>query len=185
MRGVYILRVKAGKEKAIAETIKSAAQAKNLTEKIFEIYTPFEEKIKTKRLLKPEKGKMVKSYVVEEMLYKGYIFIDMVLDEETFWFIRSIPGIKNFVGRRNPVSLPEEEVAALKEVIESLKLATAPKPAITFQKDERVRIIEGPLSDFIGVVEEVNEEKAKLKLSVFLFGRSTPVEVDFTQVEKI
>lgn len=183
MRGVYVVRVKTGCEKSIADFINS--EANKFPDRIFQAFSPEEEKIKTKRLSKVVKGKTIQTVVKNETVYKGYVFVDMILDKDTYWFIRSIPGVKKFVGGGNPTPLTEEEVEELKQFMEELKSRTAPVPAVKFQKDERVRIIEGPLSDFIGVIEEVNEEKAKLKVSVHLFGRMTPVELDFTQVEKV
>jgi transcriptional antiterminator NusG len=108
----------------------------------------------------------------------------MAVDNETYWIIRNTAGVTGFLGGAKPVSLPESEAKSL------IDLATAspdskPKSAIQFEQGETVRINEGPFKHFIGTVEEVNEERAKIKVTVSIFGRGTPVELDFLQVEKL
>jgi transcriptional antiterminator NusG len=107
----------------------------------------------------------------------------MEIDNETYWLVRNTAGVTGFLGGVKPVAMPEDEVKNLVETMTTP--ATKPRPAITFDKEENVRIIEGPFKHFIGVVEEVNEERGKLKVMVTIFGRPTPVELDFLQVEKL
>jgi transcriptional antiterminator NusG len=107
----------------------------------------------------------------------------MYLSSESYWFVRNISGVTGFLGDPNPVPLPEEEIAAILELIRPGD--GKPKHIIQFENGESVRITEGPFKHFIGVVQEVNNAKTKLKIMVNVFDRSTPVELDFLQVEKI
>ena len=108
----------------------------------------------------------------------------MKVDEVTYWFIKGIPGVSHFLGEPNPTPLPPEEIQAILDLTASAS-GGKPRPAIQFDKGESIRITEGPFRHFSGVVEEVNEAKAKIKAMVTIFGRPTPVELDFLQVEKI
>lgn len=180
MRGWYIVRVNVTKEKEVVENIQNTIETNNLGNKIFQIIAPSEERIQTKKMIKMGKEKAVK----EVMLYKGYIFIDMELEPETYWAVRNVPGVKGFLGGKRPVPISDEEKQKILEVIEATGEKKVPKLDITFQKEETVRITDGPFKHFQGIVEEVNEEKGKLKVSIFLFGRPTSIELDFTQVEK-
>lgn len=106
----------------------------------------------------------------------------MLLTSEAYWFIRNISGVTGFLGDPNPVPLPEEEIAGIVELTDNT--SGKPKHMVEFERGESVRITEGPFKHFIGVVEDVNEQKNKLKVMVTVFDRATPVEVDFLQVEK-
>jgi transcriptional antiterminator NusG len=107
-----------------------------------------------------------------------------VVDNETYWFVKGVPGVTGFLGEPKPVPLPESEVKGIVELTTATS-ENKPRPAVQFEKGETVRITEGPFRHFIGVVEDVNEPKAKLKAMVTIFGRPTPVELDFLQVEKL
>ncbi|MFA7074650.1 MAG: transcription termination/antitermination NusG family protein, partial [Endomicrobiaceae bacterium] len=113
-----------------------------------------------------------------------YVFIEMTINNETYWLVRNTTGVTGFLGGVKPIPMAEDEVANLINAVVNPDGAK-PRPAILFEKEENVRITEGPFKHFIGVVEEINQEKGKLKVMVTIFGRPTPVELDFLQVEKI
>jgi len=108
----------------------------------------------------------------------------MTINNETYWLIRNTAGVTGFLGGVKPVPMGEDEVANLISTIVNPESAK-PRPAVTFKKEESVRISEGPFKHFIGVVEDINQEKGKLKVMITIFGRPIPVELDFLQVEKI
>jgi len=174
--GWYIVYCQVGKElvakNLIEEKIKSTPGMEN---KIFEVLVPEEEEIQIK------KGEKT---VVKKATYKGYIYINMVLDSETYWFVRGINWIKGFLGGATPQKMSEKEVESVKILSEKLK-SSQPKIVRKFDVSDTVRIIDGPFKHFTGVVEEINEEKGKLKVVITVFGRPTPVELDFSQVEKV
>jgi transcriptional antiterminator NusG len=114
--------------------------------------------------------------------YPGYMFVQMELSEETFHLVKNTPKITGFLGGTNPTPVPEKDIAAINSQMSDG--ATKPKPRISFDEGENVRVIEGPFANFSGIVEEVKAEKQKLRVLVSIFGRATPVELDFAQVEK-
>lgn len=114
--------------------------------------------------------------------YNGYIFVQMEMCEEAWHLVNETPKVTGFLGGRNPSPLSEKEIEAVRAQVH--EGTTKPKPKIQFAEGERVRVIDGPFSNFLGVIEEVKLEKQKLKVLVMIFGRATPVELDFTQVEK-
>lgn len=172
----YILCCQVGKEleikQRLEEKISSTAGIEN---KIFEILVPEEEEIQIK------KGEKVK---VKKAVYKGYIYIHMIITPETYSFVRSIAGVKGFLGGAKPQKLSEKEVASIKMLVNKLK-SEAPKIVRKFEVGDTVRIIDGPFKHFTGVVDEINEEKGKIKVSITLFGRPTSMELEFIQVEKV
>ncbi len=174
--GWYIVYCQVGKElvakNLIEEKIKSTPGMEN---KIFEILVPEEEEIQIK---KGEKN------IVRKATYNGYIYINMLLDAETYWFVRNISWIKGFLGGATPQKMSQQEVEGIKILSERMK-SSQPKLVRKFDLGDTVRIIDGPFKHFTGVVEEINEEKARLKVTITVFGRPTPVELDFPQVEKI
>ena len=108
----------------------------------------------------------------------------MTINNETYWLVRNTTGVTGFLGGVKPIPMAEEEVANLINAVANPESAK-PRPAISFAKDENVRITEGPFKHFIGVVGDINQEKGKLKVMVTIFGRPVPVELDFLQVEKV
>jgi transcription termination/antitermination protein NusG len=114
--------------------------------------------------------------------YPGYMFVQMELSEETFHLVKNTPKITGFLGGTNPTPVPEKDIAAINS--QMTDGATKPKPRISFDEGENVRVIDGPFANFAGIVEEVKAEKQKLRVLVSIFGRATPVELDFAQVEK-
>jgi transcriptional antiterminator NusG len=115
-------------------------------------------------------------------MFPGYLLVQMKLDERSWYVVRNTPGVTGFVGSGNrPVPLAEEEVDAILRQMES----EVPRVKVGFSKGEGVRIVEGPFADFIGVVDEINEEKGKVRVLVSFFGRETPVELDLAQVQRL
>jgi transcription termination/antitermination protein NusG len=114
--------------------------------------------------------------------YPGYMFVQMELNEETFHLVKNTPKITGFLGGQTPTPVKESEIAAINSQMS--EGAIKPKPRITFEEGENVRVVDGPFSNFAGIVEEVKAEKQKVRVLVSIFGRATPVELDFAQVEK-
>ena len=173
-RGWYVVHVQSGWEDKVRGHLENKVRTENLQGKIHQILIPTEDVVEVKKS---------KKQVKKRKFFPGYILLDMTIDNETYWTVRNINGVTGFLGEPKPRRLPDSEIS------EILQLTNAtggkPKPAVQFEKGENVRITEGPFRHFIGVVEEVNEPKAKLKAMVTIFGRPTPVELDFLQVEKL
>jgi transcription termination/antitermination protein NusG len=172
----YIIHTQTLKEDKVKNAIEMELEKDPASkEKITKIFIPTEEVVELRKN---------KKYVRKRKFFPGYILVQMILDDSTYWVVRNIPGVSGFLGGLKPTPLPEGEAERLMETTVA-SIGAKPKPAVTFEKDENVRIIEGPFANFVGVVEEINEERAKLRVMVTIFGRSTPVELDFLQVEKI
>ncbi len=114
--------------------------------------------------------------------YPGYMFVQMVLDDRTFHLVKNTPKITGFLGGRNPTPVPEREITGIHSAMSEGK--SKPKPKVVFEQGDTVRVIDGPFSNFSATVEEVKPDKQKVRVLVSIFGRATPVELDFTQVEK-
>ncbi|MCK5798745.1 MAG: transcription termination/antitermination protein NusG, partial [Deltaproteobacteria bacterium] len=135
--------------------------------------------IPTEQVVEMAKGKR---RTMTRKFYPGYMFVQMDLDDHTRSLVKNTPKITGFLGGKNPVPVKDEEIAGInKQMSEG---ATAPTPRITFEEGEQIRVSEGPFSNFSGIVEEVRPEKQKVRVLVSIFGRSTPIELDFSQVEK-
>ena len=171
----YIVHAYTGHEdkvKAYLEKLISSGEMKN---KISSILIPTEEIVEIRKN---------KRRISKRKFFPGYVLIEMVIDNETYWGVRNIPGVTGFLGGVKPIPLQPEELENIVSLTQR-EAQAKPKPAVMFEKDETVRVIEGPFENFVGVVENVNEEKGKLRVMVTIFGRATPVELDFLQVEKI
>jgi transcriptional antiterminator NusG len=171
----YVVHTYSGYEqkakKALEENIK-IFKAQDLFE---DILIPSEEVVEMKKGVKKTS---------KRQFFPGYILVKMELNEKTWHLVKGTPKITGFVGgSMNPPVIPEDEVKRITRQIEEGTLK--PKPKILFEKGEDVRVINGPFATFSGIVDEVNEEKGKLRVMVSIFGRSTPIELDFTQVEKV
>lgn len=170
----YVVHTYSGYEDRVKSSLEKAVTNLGFQERIAQIIVPTEEVVEIKKNKKSFK---------KRKFFPGYVFIEMTIDNETYWLIRNTAGVTGFLGGSKPVPMPEDEVKNLLDAMSGT--AAKPRPSITFDKEENVRIIEGPFKHFIGVVEEINEEKGKLKVMVTIFGRPTPVELDFLQVEKL
>ncbi len=172
----YILQVYSGNEKKIEKELLAQIDKKGLRENISKILIPSEEVIEMK------KGKKVSS---ERKFFPGYMLIQMVMDDEIWHIVKALPKVYGFLGGKKgePIPVSQNEIdSILNQMKDGLE---KPKPSVSFEIGEQVRVSDGPFSSFNGMVEEVDEEKARLKVSVSIFGRSTPVNLDYSQVEKI
>jgi transcriptional antiterminator NusG len=171
----YAVHTQVGFEKKVKESIEKEVELLGFKDKIEKVLVPIEEVIEIKK-----RGKKVK----ERRLYPSYVFIKAHLDNEVFSVIRKLAYVTGFVGsRKEPIPLSDEDINLIFEKLEKAK--EAPRPAVSFEQGDKVRITDGPFTDFIGTVEEVNLDKARLKIKVSIFGRSTPVELDYNQADKI
>lgn len=171
----YIIHSYSGFENKVAESLRSRAEAFGFSERIGQILIPTEEVFELRN------GKKVTS---KRMLYPGYVLVEMEMDDELWHAVKETPRVTGFVGGGNhPVPLTADEVNSI--LYRQANAGDRPKPKLTFEKNETVRITDGPFTNFSGKVEEINGDKNTLRVLVTIFGRSTPVELDFEQVEKI
>jgi transcriptional antiterminator NusG len=170
----YIIHTYSGFEKKVKESLEGRVAAFGLGERIGRVMIPTEDVVEVRG------GKKV---VSTRMFYPGYVLVEMEMDDDTWHVVRSTPRVTGFVGSgQTPSPLSEAEVDGIINRVATS--ADRPKPKVTFERNEQVRIVDGPFATFTGVVEEVNGDRSTLKVSVTIFGRSTPVELDFAQVEK-
>jgi transcription termination/antitermination protein NusG len=170
----YIIHTYSGFEKKVKESLEGRVAAFGLGERIGRVMIPTEDVVEVRG------GKKV---VSNRMFYPGYVLVEMEMDDDTWHAVRSTPRVTGFVGSgQTPSPLTEAEVDNIIHRVTTS--ADRPKPKVTFERNEQVRIVDGPFATFTGVVEEVNGDRSTLKVSVTIFGRSTPVELDFAQVEK-
>ena len=170
----YIIHTYSGFEKKVKESLESRVAALGLQEKFGRMMIP------TENVVEVRGGKKV---VSSRMIYPGYVLVEMDMDDYTWHVVRNTLRVTGFVGSgQTPTPLSEEEVDNI--LHRAATSADKPKPKLTFERNEQVRIVDGPFANFTGVVEEVNADRSTLKVSVTIFGRSTPVELDFGQVEK-
>jgi len=171
----YIIHSYSGFENKVAESLRSRAVAFGFADRIGQILIPTEEVFELRN------GKKVTS---KRMLYPGYVLVEMEMDDELWHAVKETPRVTGFVGGGNhPVPLTADEVNSI--LYRQANAGDRPKPKLTFEKNETVRITDGPFTNFSGKVEEINSDKNTLRVLVTIFGRSTPVELDFEQVEKI
>jgi len=171
----YILHTYSGFEKKVAETLKSRIEAEGLVGQFGEIMVPTEDVIEMRQ------GKKV---VTPKLFYPGYVLVEMEMNDNTWHMVRSTPRVTGFVGSgQRPSPLTPEEVDRI--VHRVVVAAEHPKPKLKFERGENVKITDGPFRDFNGLVDEINEDRSTLRVMVTIFGRQTPVELDFYQVEKI
>ena len=171
----YIIHTYSGFEQKVADSLRSRAEAFGFADQIGQILIPTEEVVELRN------GKKVTS---KRMLYPGYVLVEMEMNDELWHAVKATPRVTGFVGGGNkPVPLTADEVNSM--LYRQATSAERPRPKLSFEKNENVRIIDGPFANFSGKVDEVNPERNTLRVMVTIFGRSTPVELDFLQVEKI
>jgi transcriptional antiterminator NusG len=171
----FIIHTYSGFEQKVADSLKGRAQAFGFADKIGQILIPTEEVVELRN------GKKVTS---KRLLYPGYVLVEMEMNDELWHAVKSTPRVTGFVGGGNsPVPLTPDEVNSI--LYRQASSAERPRPKLTFEKNENVRIIDGPFTNFSGKIDEVNSERNTLRVLVTIFGRATPVELDFLQVEKI
>jgi transcriptional antiterminator NusG len=174
-RSWYIIHTYSGFEEKVRESLESRAKAFGFAHKIGKILIPKEEVVELRG------GKKV---ISKRLLYPGYVLVEMDMDDELWHAVKNTPRVTGFVGGGNtPVPLSPDEVNAV--LYRQASSAEKPRPKLNFEKNEAVRIIDGPFSNFSGKVDEVNIERNTLRVLVTIFGRATPVELDFLQVEKV
>jgi transcriptional antiterminator NusG len=170
----YIIHSYSGFERKVKESLESRVQAFGLQERIGKVLIP------TEAVTEVRNGK---KYTVERMFYPGYVLVEMDMDDHVWHVVKSTPRVTGFVGTgQQPTPLSEEEVQHI--VFRVGEAKDKPKLKVKFEKNETVKITEGPFATFTGIVDEVNEDRQTLKVMVTIFGRSTPVELEFNQVEK-
>ena len=168
----YVVHTYSGFEEKVKLSIEEKVDKQNFGERISRILIP------TERVIELRGGKKKES---DKKFYPGYILIEMELDDETWHLIRSTPRVTGFVGGAKPIALSEEEVAV---IIQQIEKGPVSQVKTQFQKGESIRIIDGPFTNFIGSVEDVDLDHGRLNVMVSIFGRQTPVELNFLQVEK-
>lgn len=172
-RNWYAIHTYAGYENAVARNLKQRIESLDMGNKIFAVIVPTEKKVKVKG------GKRV---TVEEKIYPGYVLVDMIVTDESWYVVRNTPRVTGFVGSGVvPVPLDKAEV----DILFKRMGADQAKHKIDLVIEEAVQIVDGPFKDFEGKVAEVDEDRGKVKVLVSMFGRETPVEIDFLQVKKI
>lgn len=171
-RAWYVVHCYSGYENKVRHNLEQRIETMGMKDKIFDVVVPTEEEIEVKE---------GKRRTVERRVFPGYILVNMILSEESWYVVRNTPGVTGFVGMGNdPTPLRPEEVS---QIIKRME-ADAPRIKVTFKAGERVRIVDGPFNDFRGTVSEIDMDRAKVRVMVNFFGRETPVELDFLQVEK-
>jgi transcriptional antiterminator NusG len=169
----YAIHTYSGYEEAVAKALKQRVETLGMQDKIFNVIVPKEKKIKIKN------GKRV---VVEEKIYPGYVLVEMIVDDDSWYVVRNTPNVTGFLGAgTTPIPISDKEIEELKKRMEIKE----PQYKIDFKVGDLVKIIEGPFKDFDGKVAEIDEERGKVKVLVNLFGRDTPVELDSLQIKKL
>ncbi len=169
----YVIHCYSGREQKIKHKLESRVRSLGMDDKVFEVVVPTEDEMELQR---------GERRTVERRIFPGYLLVQMILDDESWYVVRDTPGVIGFVGMGDrPTPLRPSEVSGIMERME----AEAPKIKVSFEAGEKVRIIDGPFDGFIGVVDRIDMERATVHVMVSFFGRETPVELDFLQVEKV
>lgn len=170
----YVVHAYSGFEKKVATSLKERIERFSMQEKFGEVLVPTEEVVEMRG------GQKRKS---ERKFFPGYVLVQMELDDDTWHLVKETPRVMGFIGGKadKPAPITDAEADAILQRVQS---GEKPKPKTIFEPGEMVRVVDGPFNDFNGVVEEVNYEKSRLQVAVLIFGRSTPVELEFSQVEK-
>ena len=174
-RAWYAIHTYSGYENKVRSHLEARINSMNMRDKIFRVIVPMEEEVEIKQ---------GQRRTVQRKVFPGYVLVEMIMSDEAWYVVRNTPGVTSFVGSGNrPVPLQEHEVKSiLKQVTQE---AEKPKAKISFSKGQSVRVIDGPFTEFIGTVNDINPERNKVTVLVSFFGRETPVVLDFLQVEKI
>lgn len=169
----YVVHTASGHEARVSETLRQRVETMDFTAKVFELLVPTQDRV----IIRGGKKATVK-----EKIFPGYLLVKMILDDEAWLAVRTTPGVTGFVGIGNkPTPLSEAEVENIQKFIS----APAPRFKTKFTTGEAIKITDGPFADFLGTIHEIDEEKGKVKVLVSIFGRETPVELDFLQIQKV
>lgn len=175
MKNWYVVHTQTGLEDKVKNSLEGKISAHGLQELISKVVVP------TEQISEVRSGK---KKISQRKFFPGYILVEMELNENTYLFVKTVPGITGFIGvGKKPVPLPQQEIENILKRTQETQVK--PSPKVLFEKGEQVRVIEGPFVNFNGTVDEINPEKGKLKVNVSIFGRSTPVELEFWQIEKV
>jgi transcription termination/antitermination protein NusG len=169
----YVIHTYSGYENKVKTNLEHRIATMDMKDKIFQVVIPVEDEVEVKD---------GQRRTVQRKVFPGYVLVQMLMGDDSWYVVRNTPGVTGFVGSGNqPIPLPDHEVKA---ILKQMK-AEAPRLKIAFLKGQSVRIIDGPFAEFIGVVDDINHERGKVRVLVSFFGRETPVELDFLQVEKL
>ena len=169
----YVLHTYSGYEENVAQNLKQRIESMDMEDKIFNVMVPIEKKIKIKN---------GKRRVVEEKIFPGYVLVEMIVTDESWYVVRNTPNVTGFIGTgTTPAPVSEEEIKSLQKRMG----VEEPKYKIDLEVDTPVKIVDGPFKNLEGKITEVDEEKGKVKVMVSMFGRETPVELDFLQIQKL
>lgn len=169
----YIVHTYSGHEEKVSKSVMQRVQTLGFVERIFEVIVP------TRDVVRVSQGK---KETVKERIFPGYVLVRMILDDESWLLVRTTQGVTSFVGAGNkPTPISDKEVAAIQKFMEMEE----PLYKAAFSVSEAVKITDGPFADFLGTISEIDDKKGKLKVLVSIFGRETPVELDFLQVAKL
>jgi len=175
MKNWYVVHTQTGSEEKVKTSLENKINSEGLGDIITKVIIP------TEQVSEVRSGK---KKISKRKFFPGYLIVEMELSEKTYLFVKTVPGITGFIGLgKRPMPLPEEEVETILKRTEETQVK--PSPKIVFEKGEQVRVTEGPFLNFNGTIDEVHPEKGKIKVSVSIFGRSTPVELEYWQVEKV
>jgi transcription termination/antitermination protein NusG len=174
----YVVHTYAGYENKVKSNLESRIASMNMEERIFEVVIPVEDVIEFKN---------GKKQVVSKKVFPGYLMVRMDLDDDSWYVVRNTPGVTGFVGLgARPTPLSRKEVEGILQVkVDGQETAKKGRPRLEYEEGESVRVKEGPFADFTGTISEINEDQLKLKVLVNIFGRETPVELEFAQVAKL
>jgi transcriptional antiterminator NusG len=169
----FVIHTYSGYENKVKTNLEHRVESMGVQDKIFQIVIPTEEEVEIRD---------GQRRTVQKKVYPGYVLVEMILSDDSWYVVRNTPGVTGFVGfGTQPTPLEDAEV---KRILKQMKVE-APRVKVSFSKGERVKVVDGPFTDFIGVVDEINPERGKVKVLVSFFGRETPVELDFLQVSRI
>jgi transcriptional antiterminator NusG len=172
-RDWYVIHSYSGYENKVKTNLEQRIESMGMQDKIFQVVVPTEEEIEVRD---------GQRRITEKKIFPGYILVEMLMTDDSWYTVRNTPGVTGFVGMgKKPTPLRPEEVQRIMERMEE----EAPKIKVTFRPGQRVRIIDGPFTDFVGSVDDIDMDKSKVRVLVSFFGRDTPVELDFLQVEKM
>lgn len=171
----FVVHTQTGQEEKVKSTIESRLKETNLSDRVGQIFIP------TEQVSEIKGGK---KKISQRKFFPGYLLVEMELSDDVWYFIKNVPGVSGFIGRGSkPIPLADEEIANIIKQAEEKK--EKPSPKVLFEKGESIKVIDGPFTNFNGTIEEVNPNRGKLKAVVSIFGRGTPVELEYWQVEKL